>query len=152
VTGLLLMGWLVLTACGDGSTLGPREQASRRTQWLVEVAPEGMTEAVVLDSAFWTPAALLPTGNDAVLEVEGPFVIRLRNTGDTALTLRYDLRFLDDGGFLVDRFIPFGQPVSLPPGQVVLQDGTFVIRSTPDIGRFGLVTMQIVARLSLPSP
>ena len=111
-----------------------------------------MTEAVVLDSAFWTPAALLPTGNDAVLEVEGPFVIRLRNTGDTALTLRYDLRFLDDGGFLVDRFIPFGQPVSLPPGQVVLQDGTFVIRSTPDIGRFGLVTMQIVARLSLPSP
>ena len=150
MTRLLLFGLLVAVACGDGSTLGPRPPESLHTEWVVESAPEGAVAAVVVDSVFWNPAALLATGNDRVFEVEGPFSIRFHNTGAAALELRYDLRFLDDVGFLVDRFIPFGQPVSLPSGQVRLEEGTFVIRSPPEIGRFGLVTMQIVGRLVRP--
>ena len=141
---------LAAVACGDGSATGPRDPASLHTQWVVESAPAGMTEAVVVDSAFWNPAALLLTGDDAVLEVEGPFSILFRNTGEELLEMRYDLRFLAVDGFLVDNFIPFGQPVRLAAGQQVLQEGTFVIRSTPDIGRFGLLTMRIAARIALP--
>ena len=150
--GLVLVALLAAVACGDGSSLGPRPPQSLYSEWVVESAPEGMAESVIVDSVFWNPAVLLPTGDDMVFEVEGPFAIRLRNLGETALELRYDLRFLDDGGFLVDRFIPFGQPVALPAGQDQLQQGTFIIRSPPDIGRFGLATMQIVARLLQPDP
>lgn len=144
----LVLLLVVLAGCGDGTTLGPRDPTTLHTQLLVETAPEGVAEAVRIDSAFWNPAALLRTGDDAVLEVEGPFFLRLRNTSAVALTMRYDLRFLDDGGFLVDLFIPFGQPVALAPGETIQQAGTFVIRSTPDIGRFGLATMQVAARLT----
>ena len=147
---LLVLCLLAAVACGDGSSMGPRDPASLHTQLVVESAPAGMQEAVVVDSAFWAPAALLLTGDDAVLEVEGPFSILFRNTGEELLEMRYDLRFLDVDGFLVDRFIPFGQPVPLAAGQQVLQEGTFVIRTPPDIGRFGLLTMRIVARLMRP--
>ena len=146
----LLFCLLGVAACGDGSTFGPRPPQSLHSQWVVESGPEGAGEVVVVDSVFWNPAALLATGDDRVFEVEGPFTIRFHNTGAVALELRYDLRFLDDGGFLVDRFIPFGQPVPLPPGQIQLEEGNFVIRSPPEIGRFGLVTMQIVGRLAQP--
>ncbi|HCL30895.1 MAG TPA: hypothetical protein DIC52_21005 [Candidatus Latescibacteria bacterium] len=149
---LLLVGLLLASACGDGSTFGPRDPASLHTEWVVESAPEGLIERVVIDSVFWNPAALLPTGDDAVVEVEGPYLILFRNTGEQALEMRYDLRFLEEGGFLVDRFIPFGQPVRLAAGQQTRQEGRFVIRSSPDIGRFGLLTMQIVARMLLPEP
>ncbi|MDA0335530.1 MAG: hypothetical protein O2782_10220 [bacterium] len=152
MSGLLLVALLATAGCGDGSSLGPRPPQSLYSEWVVQSAPEGMAETVIVDSVFWNPAVLLPTGDPAVLEVEGPFAIRLRNLGETVLELRYDLRFLDDGGFLVDRFIPFGQPVLLPPGQARLQQGTFVIRSPPEIGRFGLATMQIVARFMQPNP
>jgi hypothetical protein len=147
------LGMLLLAAsCGDGTGLGPRDPESLRSELLVESAPEGQSESVRLDSAWWYPAALLSTGDEAVLEVEGPFTIRLHNNGADTLSMRYDLRFLDDGGFLVDRFIPFGQPVLLPPGQAVLQEGRFVIRSSAEIGRFGLLTMRIAVRLSEPAP
>lgn len=43
---------LAAVACGDGSATGPRDPASLHTQWVVESAPAGMTEAVVVDSAF----------------------------------------------------------------------------------------------------
>ena len=139
---LLVLGLLAVVGCGDGSATGPRDPASLHTQLVVESAPAGMTEVVVVDSAFWNPAALLLTGDAAVLEVEGPFSILFRNVAEEPLEMRYDLRFLDVDGFLVDRFIPFGQPV--------LEEGIFVVRTTPDIGRFGLLTMQIAARLVRP--
>ncbi|HJP30077.1 MAG TPA: hypothetical protein QGF95_05930 [Candidatus Latescibacteria bacterium] len=148
---LLLLG-LTAVACGDGSTLGPRDPAALQTRLVVESAPDGLAEAVVVDTAFWNPVALLATGDDTVLEVEGPFSIVFRNTTQESLEMRYDLRFLDDGDFLVDRFIPFGQPVSLAAGQPQRQEGRFVIRSTRQIGRFGLVTMQIAVRLVRPEP
>ena len=139
---LLVLGLLAVVGCGDGSATGPRDPASLHTQLVVESAPAGMTEAIVVDSAFWNPAALLLTGDAAVLEVEGPFSILFRNVAEEPLEMRYDLRFLDVDGFLVERFIPFGQPV--------LGEGIFVVRTTPDIGRFGLLTMQIAARLVRP--
>lgn len=148
----ILLALTCLAACGDGGGLpGPRHPGTLNTQLLVESTPDGVVEAVRIDSAFWNPAVLLHTGDDAVLEVEGPFFVRFFNAADTTLVLRYDLRFLDDGGFLVDRFIPFGQPLNLAPGESSQQAGTFVIRSSPDIGRFGLATMQIAVRLTLPA-
>ena len=147
---LLVLGLLAVVGCGDGSATGPRAPASLHTQLVVESAPAGMTEVVVVDSAFWNPAALLLTGDAAVLEVEGPFSILFRNVAEEPLEMRYDLRFLDVDGVLEDRFIPFGQPVLLAAGQPVLEEGIFVVRTTPDIGRFGLLTMQIAARLVRP--
>lgn len=147
--------WVVVLstiACGDGSGLGPRDPSTLRTELIIESAAEGLSEAVAVDSASWIPAALLPTGDEGVWEVEGPFVVVLRNTAEEALTIRYDLRFLDDGGFLVDRFIPFGQPVQLAEQATSTQEGTFVIRTSPDIARYGLLTMRIAIRVSRPEP
>ncbi len=147
IVGLLL--GLLLVACGNGSGVGPRDPASLHTQLLIEAAPEGADSDVRVDSASWNPAVLLPTGADTPPEVVGPFMILFHNAGDRALSMRYDLRFLDDGGFLVDNWIPSGLPVILAPGQITRQMGQFIIRTSPDIGRFGLATMQIAVRLSL---
>jgi hypothetical protein len=148
----LLMALLCIISCGEGSSVGPRDPSSLHSQWVVESAPDSLAEAVVVDSVFWNPAALLPTGDASVFEVEGPFLILLRNTATESLQMRYDLRFLDEDDFLVDRFIPFGQPVVLAGGQSARLEGRFVIRSTPDIGRFGLLTMRIAARLIRAQP
>ncbi len=82
--------------------------------------------------------------------MEGPFRIVFRNTSDQPLQMRYDLRFFEEGGFLVDWFIPFGQPVVFAAGESRVQEGTFLVRTTPAIGRFGLAEMRIGARLTFP--
>ena len=137
--------------CGDAEDpLRWRDPEELRTVLLIESAPPGLSEAVVVDSASWFPAALLPTGNENDVEVEGPFRIGFRNTSDQPLQMRYDLRFFEEGGFLVDWFIPFGQPVVFAAGQAVVEEGTFLVRTTPTIGRFGLAEMRIGARLTFP--
>ena len=142
-----LMAW----GCGDAENpLRWRDPADLRTVLQIESAPPGLSEAVAVDSASWFPAAQIPTGNEDDVEVEGPFHIRFRNTSEQPLRMRYDLRFYDDTGFVIDWFIPFGQPVVLAAGQAVIEEGTFVVRTTPDLGRFGLAEMRIAARLTLP--
>ena len=135
--------------CGDAEDpLRWRDPEDLRTVLLIESAPPGLSEAVVVDSASWFPAALLPTGNENDVEVEGPFRIGFRNTSDQPLEMRYDLRFFEEGGFLVDWFIPFGQPVAFAAGESRVEEGTFLVRTTPTIGRFGLAEMRIGARLT----
>jgi hypothetical protein len=152
VRRLWLGALLTLGACGDGTDppTEPREPSELRTRLQIESASEGLTEAIVVDTASWFPAALLPTGNLDDVEVEGPFRIEFRNTASLPVQMRYDLRFLDEDGFLIDRFIPFGQPVVFEPGQRLVEEGTFLVRTTPDVGRFGLAIMHIAARLSAP--
>ena len=136
--------------CGDAEDpLRWRDPEDLRTVLQIESAPPGLSEAVVVDSASWFPAALLPTGNENDVEVEGPFRIEFRNTSDQPLQMRYDLRFFEEGGFLVDWFIPFGQPVVFAAGESRVEEGTFLVRTTPTIGRFGLAEMRIGARLTL---
>ena len=135
--------------CGDAEDpLRWRDPEELRTVLLIESAPPGLSEAVVVDSASWFPALLLPTGNENDVEVEGPFRIGFRNTADQPLQMRYDLRFFEEGGFLVDWFIPFGQPVVFAAGESRVEEGTFLVRTTPTIGRFGLAEMRIGARLT----
>ena len=136
--------------CGGGEDpLRWRDPEDLRTVLQIESAPPGLSEAVVVDSASWFPAAQIPTGNENDVEVEGPFRIEFRNTSDQPLQMRYDLRFFDDTGFVIDWFIPFGQPVVFAAGQTRVEEGTFVVRTTPDLGRFGLAEMRIGARLTL---
>ena len=137
--------------CGDAEDpLRWRDPEDLRTVLQIESAPPGLSEAVVVDSASWFPAALLATGNENDVEVEGPFRIVFRNTADQPLRMRYDLRFFEEGGFLIDWFIPFGQPVVFAAGQAIVEEGTFLVRTTPAIGRFGLAEMRIGARLTFP--
>lgn len=141
-----LMAW----GCGDAEDpLRWRDPEDLRTVLQIVSAPPGLTEAVSVDSASWFPAAELFTGNEDDVEVEGPFRIVFRNTSDQPLRMRYDLRFFDDTGFAIDWFIPFGQPVDFAAGQTRIEEGTFVVRTTPDLGRFGLAEMRIAARLTL---
>ena len=144
VLGLMMWG------CGDAvDTLRWRGPEDLRTVLQIDSAPPGLGEAVVVDSASWFPAVELPTGQENDVEVEGPFRIEFRNTSDQTLQMRYDLRFFDDTGFVIDWFIPFGQPVVFAAGQARVEEGTFVVRTTPDLGRFGLAEMRIAARLTL---
>ena len=141
-----LMAW----SCGDAENpLRWRSPEDLRTVLQIDSAPPGLNEAVVVDSASWFPAVELPTGRENDVEVEGPFRIEFRNTSDQPLRMRYDLRFYDDTGFAIDWFIPFGQPVVFAAGQTRVEAGTFVVRTTPDLGRFGLAEMRIAARLTL---
>ena len=133
--------------CGDANPLGPRDLADLRSELVIESAPPGLERAVAADSASWYPAAVLATGDAGIVEIEGPFRFRLRNAALQGLSLRYDLRFLDVDRFLVDRFIPFGQPLLLGEGEAKLAQGTFVIRAPIDVGRYGLATMVIAVRV-----
>lgn len=139
-------GW----ACSPGDEpSGPRAPGELRTQLVIESAPAGLEQAVVVDTASWFPAALVPAG-DELVEVEGPFRIVFRNTSTRTVELRYDLRFLDEDGFLIDRFIPFGLPVVLGARQQQVEEGTFVVRARPGTSRFDLASMRIAARLTAP--
>ncbi len=152
LTAAALTAVLGLTAWGCGDPEDPlrwRSPEDLRTVLQIDSAPPGLSEAVVVDSASWFPAVELPTGQENDVEVEGPFRIEFRNTSDRPLQMRYDLRFFDDTGFAIDWFIPFGQPVVFAAGQTRVEEGTFVVRTTPDLGRFGLAEMRIAARLTL---
>ena len=51
------------------------------------------------------------------------------NVGDATVWVRYDLRFFDQEEFLIDAFIPIGQPVVLSAGETRRVEGNFLIRT-----------------------
>ena len=146
IARLLPVLLLVLAAasCGTGIDDGPIVDLT--SEYRVERAPAGMEEAVAVDSVFWQPltAAFDATGT---LEIDGLYRIEFRSTAERPLELRYDLRFLDDQGFLLDNFIPFGLPVVLQAEEAKLEIGEFVIRSGDIRWIYDVVTMRIVARI-----
>ena len=134
------VGVLFLTGCGSDGGTGPRSS-------YVLTAPEGLGQAVVVDSVRWSRTAFdtTPSGE---LEVTGPYEIHFRSTVGERLELWYDLRFLDRDGFLFDQFIPFGLPVVLAPGQTVVESGEFEIRSA-ELGLGDVRTMRIAATVQV---
>ena len=137
---------LALAAAGCGTGLDDRGIFDLTSEYRVERAPAGMEEAVAVDSVFWQPltAAYDATGD---LEIDGLYRIEFRSTAERPLELRYDLRFLDEQGFLLDNFIPFGLPVVLQAEEAKLEIGEFVIRSGDIRSIYDVVTMRIVARI-----
>jgi len=140
---------LLLTSCGDGRnpTNALFDQQNRHTLLLIEEAPTGFEDAVGIDSALWRPTAVFPAPGQT-LEIVGDYEISFRNDGDVPLDLRDDLRFFDDGDFLVDNHIPFALPLRLPPQSTTWQRGSFILRGGEDAGRYGLRTLRVAIRLS----
>lgn len=141
---ILLFALVVTGSCGTGVDDGPIVDLT--SEYRVERAPAGLEEAVAVDSVFWRPltAAFDATGD---LEIDGLYRIEFRSTAERPLELRYDLRFLDEQGFLLDNFIPFGLPVVLKAEEAKLEIGEFVIRSGDMRSIYDVVTMRIVARI-----
>lgn len=138
----------LLPACGDGGPAGP-EQVERRSDFTIAAAPAGLEAAVVADSIGWAPGVFRVIGDDE-LEIDGTYLVTVRNVSAQPLELRYDLRFLDVDGIFVDRFIPFGQPLRLESGVALTELGSFSIRSQylsyPEL----LATMQVVVTITAP--
>lgn len=146
VTVAVLAG--LAAACGSGGHGPDPDDLVVRSEFQVAEAPEGLQEAVSADSIRWEVLALGITEDDELV-IDGSYFIVFRSAADRAVELRYDLRFMDVDGFFVDRFIPFGLPVRLAPGQSRLEEGDFTIRSG-DLRRVDyLTTLRIVATLAL---
>jgi hypothetical protein len=136
-------------ACG-GAPTRPGAAPARRTELVVEAAPGGLEQAVELDSSRWQPTAYLPDPAGG-LEMDGAYTVRFRNRTGQALDLRCELRFYDADGFLVDVFIPFGQPLHLPPMGIQESSGPFTIRLAAGLDEgTAPVLMRVAARLALP--
>ena len=113
------------------------------------VEDEGLEGSVSIDSLTWWPFLPQP-GFGGTAEVEGVFVAVFRNVGADTVWVRYDLRFFDQEEFLIDAYIPLGQPVVLSAGEEQRVEGDFLIRTDDprDFGRLAL--MRLVARIRRP--
>ena len=113
------------------------------------IEDEGLEGSVLIDSLTWWPFFPQP-GLGTTAEVEGVFVAVFRNVGESTVWVRYDLRFFDWEEFLIDAFIPIGQPVVLSAGETRRVEGDFLIRTDDprDFGRLAL--MRLVARIRRP--
>ena len=141
---LLAAGSVV--ACGGGSTRP--EEIELRTEVLLEAEDEELIVEVQVDTAYWAPGLFNFTVPDRV-EINGQFGIVFRNLGGRALEIRYELIFFDVDTFLIDRYIPLGQPVRLGPAQVRDVQGEFIIQA-PDVRDLELLaTMQVKAGIEV---
>lgn len=145
---LLALGGLAAAGCGSG--VSPLRQEEVELQTEVELkAGEGLEEAVQVDSVRWGLGLFNFTVPEAV-EIDGSFRIFFRNRADQALEIRYELHFFAADTFLIDRFIPFGQPLRLEPGQVQEAAGEFIIRIGA-VEDLRLITiMRVVVRTQVP--
>ena len=113
------------------------------------VEDAGLEGSVSIDSLTWWPFFPQP-GLGTTAEVGGVFVAVFRNVGESTVWVRYDLRFFDQEEFLIDAFIPLGQPVVLSAGETRRVEGDFLIRTDDlrDLERLAL--MRLVARIRRP--
>ena len=81
---------------------------------------------------------------------EGIFAAVFRNVSDSTVWVRYDLRFFDQEEFLIDAFIPIGQPVILSAGETRRVEGDFLIRTNDPRDFERLALMRLVARIRRP--
>ena len=113
------------------------------------VEDEGLEGSVSIDSLTWLPFLPQP-GLGSIAEFEGIFAAVFSNVGEETVWVRYDLRFFDQEEFLIDAFIPIGQPVVLSAGETRRVEGDFLIR-TDDLRDFDrLALMRLVARIRRP--
>ncbi len=113
------------------------------------VEDEGLEGSVAIDSLTWLPFFLEP-GLGTTAEFEGIFVAVFRNVSDATVWVRYDLRFFDQEEFLIDAFIPLGQPVVLSAGETRRVEGDFLIRTNDPRDFERLALMRLVARIRRP--
>ena len=113
------------------------------------VEDEGLEGSVSIDSLTWLPFFPEP-GFGTTAEFEGIFVAVFRNVGETTVWVRYDLRFFDQEEFLIDAFIPTGQPVVLSAGETRRVEGNFLIRTDDPRDFERLALMRLVARIRRP--
>ena len=113
------------------------------------VEDAGLEGSVAIDSLTWWPFLPQP-GFGETAEVEGAFVAVFRNVGEATVWVRYDLRFFDSEEFLIDAFIPFGQPVVLSAGEVRRVEGEFLIRTDDPRDFERLALMRLMARIRHP--
>ena len=102
------------------------------------------TEAVAaVDSVSWQLGRI----NDTIpgeAEIEGVYRLVLTNLSPEPATVRFELRFLDEDGLLVDVYFPFGQPVELAAGERRTLGGGFFVR-LGDLSELRFLrTMQVV--------
>ena len=113
------------------------------------VEDEGLEGSVSIDSLSWWPFFPQP-GLGSTAELEGVFVAVFRNVGESTVWVRYDLRFFDQEEFLIDAFIPLGQPVVLSAGETRRVEGDFLIRTDDPRDFERLALMRLVARIRRP--
>ena len=139
---------LMLVGCFAGRDNVGGERVALRSEVGFE-EDEGLVGSVVVDSLAWQPFLPLP-GVGGTVEFEGVFIAVFRNVGEETVWVRYDLRFFDREEFLVDAFIPFGQPVVLDGGEVERVEGEFRIRAGDPRDFERLSLMRLVARIRWP--
>ncbi len=140
---VLLLGGCFATADGPSGAV----QARRSEVAFVEDA--GLAGSVSIDSLTWWPFLPEP-GFGTIAEFEGAFAAVFRNIGETTVWVRYDLRFFDQDEFLIDAFIPLGQPVVLQAGETRRVEGDFLIRTDDPRDFERLALMKLVARIRRP--
>ena len=113
------------------------------------VEDEGLEGSVSIDSLTWLPFLPQP-GLGTIAEFEGIFTAVFSNVGEETVWVRYDLRFFDQEEFLIDAFIPFGQPVILSAGETRRVEGDFLIRTDDPRDFYRLALMRLVARIRRP--
>jgi len=124
--GLLMVLWVGCFAGWD--RVGSDREALRSEVEFVEV-DEGLESSVQIDSLIWQPFLPLPgSGLEGSGDFDGAYQVVFRNVGTQEVWVRYDLRFFDREEFLLDAFIPFGQPVVLAAGEVKKIEGEFRVR------------------------
>ena len=139
---LLLAGCF---AAGDG----PSDPVDTLRSEVEFVEDEGLEGSVLIDSLTWLPFLPQP-GLSTTAEFEGVFAAVFSNVGEETVWVRYDLRFFDQEEFLIDAFIPFGQPIILSAGETRRVEGDFLIRTDDPRDFEWLALMRLVARIRRP--
>ena len=139
---------LVLGGCLAAED-GPSDAVDVLRSEVEFVEDAGLEGSASIDSLTWWP--LLPQpGFGETAEVEGVFGAVFRNVGEATVWVRYDLRFFDQEEFLIDAFIPIGQPVVLSAGEARRVEGDFLIRTDDPRDFERLALMRLVARIRHP--
>ena len=139
---------LLLVGCFAAED-GPSNAVEALRSEVEFVEDEGLEGSVSIDSLTWLPFLPQP-GFGTTAEFEGVFAAVFRNVGEVTVWVRYDLRFFDQGEFLIDAFIPTGQPVVLNAGETRRVEGDFLIRTNDPRDFERLALMRLVARIRRP--
>ncbi len=144
--GIALM--LLLGGCfaAEDGPSGAVEALRSEVEFVEDAGLEG---SVSIDSLTWLPFFPEP-GFGGTAEFAGIFVAVFRNVGEATVWVRYDLRFFDQEEFLIDAFIPIGQPVVLNAGETRRVEGDFLIRTDDPRDFDRLALMRLVARIRRP--
>ena len=139
---------LLLAGCFAAED-GPSDAVDVLRSEVEFVEDEGLEGSMSIDSLTWLPFLPQP-GLGTTAEFEGVFAAVFSNVGEETVWVRYDLRFFDQEEFLIDAFIPIGQPVILSARETQRVEGDFLIRTDDPRDFERLALMRLVARIKRP--